>query len=152
MHSEHGDGHIGNTLSMSASAYQGNAFIHLPRRPLRALGCGPEAIVLVEQNSSSSLPIWLDTRHSTLQVLYLTSTPAQSEGLACSLGLHIGSQTLLWQNQCVVRNAKLSHCETVRNVSHGLRRRPQAGETCETSFALTACAKLFPHRQSGQKL
>jgi len=69
MHSEHGDGHIGNTFSMSASAYQGNAFIHLPRRPLRALGCGPEAMVLVEQNNSSSLPIWLDTKHSTLQVL-----------------------------------------------------------------------------------
>ncbi len=103
MHSEHGDGHIGNTLSMSASAYQGNAFIHLPRRPLRALGCGPEAMVLVEQNNSSSLPIWLDTKHSTLQVLYLTSTPAQSEGLACSLGLHIGSQTLLWQN-CICQS------------------------------------------------
>jgi len=43
--------------------------------------------------------------------------------------------------QCVVRNAKLSHCETVRNVSHGLRRRPQAGETCETSFAQAVRAK-----------
>jgi len=52
MQNEHGDGHIGNTLSMSASAYQGIAVIQLLRRPLRALGCGPEAMVLVEQNSN----------------------------------------------------------------------------------------------------
>ncbi len=54
MQSAHGDGHIGNTLSVSSSAYQGTAVIHLLRRPLCALGCGPEAMVLVEQNSNES--------------------------------------------------------------------------------------------------
>ena len=34
-----------------------------------------------------------------------------------------------------VRNAKLSQCETVRNVSHGLRRRPKRAKW----------AKLVPH-------
>ena len=31
------------------------------------------------------------------------------------------NRSLLSHGQCVVRNAKLSQCETVRNVSHGLR-------------------------------
>ena len=48
----HGDEHIGNTVSSSASAYQGTAVIHLLRRPLRALGCAPEAIMLVRQKSN----------------------------------------------------------------------------------------------------
>ena len=41
-----------------------------------------------------------------------------------------------------MRNAKLSQCETVRNVSYGLRWRPQAGERCETSFAQAISAKF----------
>ncbi len=83
-----------NVLPISASAYQGIAVIHLPKRPLRALGCGPEAIVLVEQNSSSSLPIWLDTKQLDFaSIVPKLGTPNESElSLACSLGLHIGSQ------------------------------------------------------------
>jgi len=92
MQNEHGDGHIGNTLSISASAYQGNAIIHLPRRPLRALGCGPEAMVFVEQNSSSSLPIWLDTKQLDFASIVPNEHASSERSLACSLGLHIGSQ------------------------------------------------------------
>lgn len=43
-------GHIGNTSSVSASAYQGTAFTHPSRRPIRALGCGRAAMVLLKQN------------------------------------------------------------------------------------------------------
>ena len=35
----------------------------------------------------------------------------------------------------VVRNAKVSHCETVRNVSHGLRQTQEG----ESTFGLTEC-------------
>jgi hypothetical protein len=44
--------------------------------------------------------------------------------------------------QCVVRNAKLSQCETVRNVSHGLRRSPKRAK----------CAKLVPAQAVRMKL
>ncbi len=92
MQNEHGDGHIGNTLSICASAYQGNTIIHLTRRPLRALDCGPEAMVLVEQNSSSSLPIWLDTKQPDFASIAPNEHASSERSLACSLGLHIGSQ------------------------------------------------------------
>ena len=39
-------------------------------------------------------------------------------------------------NQCVVRNAELSQCETVRNVSHGVHRLPKRAK----------CAKLVSHK------
>jgi len=74
---------------------------------------------------------------------------SQADSQLCRNFRTLRDQTMLHSvTQCVVRNAKLSHCETVRNVSHGLRRRPQAGETCETSFAQAIRAKLVSHRQS----
>ena len=49
--------------------------------------------------------------------------------------------------QCVVRNAKLSQCETVRNVSHGLRRRTKrakrSGSQGETVFRTGSQGKIF---------
>jgi hypothetical protein len=55
MQNAHAVAHIVNMLSLSAFAYQGIVFIHLPRPPLRALGCAPAAMVIEEQTSNDQV-------------------------------------------------------------------------------------------------
>ena len=68
------------------------------------------------------LQLYLPARHSGHRVEERTALYRRCNVLLFGWGREEQSMSTA---QCVVRNAKVSHYETVRNVSHGLRRRPK---------------------------